>query len=193
MSIKFRRDGAVFPTAVENGNLLVYMGQEVITVSLPFLSENHPYDNSYFPVSNIMCYLNNGNEIIVMRFDESVTKFTQDYTVTGFTKFSIQSVRERIVMLPVGCVLSGPSGDRTASQCSVYVVKDTNCTILECVGDPEPIVFDVKKNPDFSDELMRGTRTFPSLIKRGANDYVEDQMRYAVEGYPIHITGTVDV
>ena len=193
MSIKFRKDGAVFPTSVENGVLTVYMGEHKFSVNLPFLKEDYQYDNSYFPVSNIMCYLNNGSEIIVMRFDGSVTKFTQDYEVTGFTKFEKRDILGNIILLPVGCVFSGPVGNRQALECSVYILKDTDCTVFECVGDPEAIVFDVKENKEFADELARGTRIFPSLWKRGANDYVEDQSRYEIKGYPMHLTGTIEV
>lgn len=34
MSFKFRRDGAVFPTEVKNGELMIHVGSQIVKVPL---------------------------------------------------------------------------------------------------------------------------------------------------------------
>lgn len=193
MSIKFRRDGAVFPTEVKNGSLIVHLGENQFEHTMKLLSEDFPYDNTYFPMSNIMAYLSNDEYIVILRFDGTATKLTKDYKVIGFVKFDYHDIYEHIVYLPVGCTVSGPPGDRVATPCSVYSIPDSGSYVLECIGDPEPIVFDPMMNPMFSSEIVHGTRYFPTLVQTGANKYTEDCGKYEVIGTPLKITQSIEI
>ena len=194
MSIKFRRDGAVFPTEVTDGVLRIHVGTTVIEHPLQILKGlDFPYDNTWFDMSDIMGYFNNGEVIVVVRFDETATKLTQDYKVTGFCKFNPKEILDHLVYLPVGCVIDVSGGDRVALPCSIYNVLDSDAYLLECTNDPEPIVFIPNQNPIFSNEIMHGTRYFPSLIKTGPNRYEEDSGKYVVIGTPLRITGGVTI
>lgn len=181
----------MFPTSVENNVLTIHMGDTKYEVKLPFPIGDYQYDNSWFPVSNIMCYLDNGEEIVVMRFDETVTKFTKDYEVIGFSKFKMSSIKEGITTLPVGCEWVGDRDRRQAYQCTVYIVNGTECTLFESTHSEVPILFKTKENPGFVDELMRGTRYFPALVSDGRNHYTEDTGKYELIGIPINVTGYV--
>ena len=193
MSIKFRRDGSVFPTEVTNGVLRIFMGATVIEHPLKLLTEDYPYDNTWFEMSNIMCYLNNGDTIIVLRFDGTATKLTQDYKVIGFMKFDYKDIYQHLVYLPVGCTIDTIGTDRITLQCSIYNVINQSSYVLECIGDPEPIAFNPMDNPKFSDEIVHGTRYFPSLVKVGENHYVEDSGKYEVIGKPLKITSAITI
>lgn len=193
MSIKFRRDGAVFPTEVTNGTLKIFMGTTAIEHPLKLLSEDYPYDNTWFEMSNIMCYLNNGDTIIILRFDGTATKLTQDYKVVGFAKFDFKDIYKHLVYMPVGCVIHTETGERVATPCSIYSGVDNSSYVLECIGDPEPIVFEPNRNPVFCDEIVHGTRYYPSLVKIGDNRYEEDSGKYEVIGAPLKLTNAVSI
>jgi hypothetical protein len=92
MSLKFRRDGAVFPTEVRSGELIIHMGTLKVNIPFKFLKEDFGYDNTEFSLSNIMCYLRNDKHTIIMRFDGTVTLFNEDNVVVGFTKFDLNDI-----------------------------------------------------------------------------------------------------
>lgn len=193
MSIKFRKDGPTYPTSVCDGVLSVYMGTDCFTVEYPFLTCDHNISNNWFPMCNIMVYLENDTEIIVMRFDGTVTKFNKSKEVVGFSKFDTRSIYKNIITLPVGCVFSGVQGQRQAHSCSIRMLKNTRVCTLECSNDPEPIQFVAEENPQFCTELAKGTKIFPALIKVDKNLYADEQMAYVIKSTPIPITGEVDI
>lgn len=193
MAIKFQRDGATFPTSAREGVLTIYMGDANLTVEIPFLTGVYEYDNSYFPMSNIMCYLFNDTETVILRFDGTATRYNKDGDVIGFVKFDVNTVYKGLTKLPVGVEWIGGRDNRQAYRCCVYIVNGTECTVFESTRHEEAICFKVKENSLFVDELMRGTRYFPALICDGDNHYVEDTGRYELIGYPIHVTGMVNI
>lgn len=193
MSIKLRRDGPTYPTSVSSGVLTVYMGLGSFDVKLPFPTTDHGYCNKYFPVSNIMCYLENDEEIIVIRFDGTVTKFNHDYEVTGFTKMDVRLFYTDIVTLPVGCVVETNGPYRKLHSCSIRILRNEDICTFECTNDPEPLSFRVVDNPEFAAELAKGTQFFPSLIRVEKNVYHEDIGKYALKSTPILNTGFADV
>lgn len=194
MSIKFRRDGAVFPTEVTNGVLRIHVGNTAIEQPLKIMDGlEFSYDNTWFDMSDIMGYFNNGEFIVVIRFNGTATKLTQDYKVVGFCKFDTKDILSHLVYLPVGCVIDISTGDRVALPCSIYSIVDKDAYVLECTNDPEPIAFVPDQNPKFCDEIVHGTRYFPSLIKVDVNQYEEDSGKYSVIGQPLKITGGVTI
>lgn len=193
MSIKFRKDGPTYPTSVSDGKLVVYMGTGSFVMNFDFLKSTHEQSNVYFPMCNIMAYLENDIEIIVMRFDGTVTKYTKDYEVIGFSKFDVKSIYSNLITLPVGCVFTGVQGDRQAHTCSIRMLKDTEVCVFECSNDPEPLQFIADRNPKFCEEIVKGNRIFPALVKVGPNQYADEREAYSIESTPIHITGTVDI
>lgn len=198
MSIKFRRDGAVFPTEVKNGELIIYMGPLTIRNKFKFLVDDFEYDNTDFPMSNIMCYLRNDDVTVIMRYDGTVTKFNNDMVVIGFSKFDKAEIYKHTLYFPVGCVGTlGVKWERKGitnhNKCTIYTIPDSGVYFLECIGDPEAIVWYPKDNPDFTADVMKGTRLFPRLIKTATNMYEDDTGRYTVIGTPIKITGSVNM
>ena len=193
MSLKFRKDGPTYPTEVKDGSLIVYMGTGSFSVKFPFLLADHLLSNISFPMSNIMVYLDNGEEIIVMRFDGTVTKYNQNLEVVGFSKFDKNELYEHVTTLPVGCVFSGVSGDRQAHQSCVRILKGTDVCTFECTNDPEALQFDAAANPKFCEELVRGNKIFPALIKTGDNQYADDKGEYTIVSTPIKVTGFADI
>lgn len=193
MSIKFRKDGPTYPTSVEPGRLIVYMGTGSFTVELGFLTTVHDKSNLFFPMCEVMAYLENSEEIVVMRFNGTVTRYNRNYEVIGFSKFDVYSIYKNIITLPVGCVFSGVSGDRQAHSCSVRMLKDTEVCTFECSNDPEPIQFIAAENPQFCEELVKGTRIFPALIKSGPNEYSDERGVYVIKSTPIKTTGFADI
>lgn len=189
MSIKFRRDGAVFPTSVTDGVLRIHLGNTELKHPLKLLSDEYPYDNTWFEMSNIMCYLDNGETIVVLRFDGTATKLTHDNKVIGFMKFDFKEIYSHLVYLPVGCTFNVVGNDRVAMPCSIYSIPEESVFALECIGDPEPIIFEPNENPKFCDEIVHGTRYYPSLVNAGTNKYVEDSGKYEVKGSALKITG----
>ena len=193
MAIKFRKDGPTYPTEVKDGKLIVHLGTGSFAEEFPFLLTDHQTSNVSFPMSNIMVYLQNDVEIIIMRFDGTVTKFNLDREIVGFSKFDKDKLYKHIITLPVGCVFSGVSGDRQAHQCCVRILKDTEVSTFECMNDPEPLQFEATANPKFCDELVRGNKIFPALIKTGDNQYSEDKGAYDLVATPIKVTGFADI
>ena len=200
MSIKFRMDGAVFPTKVENGYLVIDVGIGTIQQDFSFLKEEFEWDNSDFPMSNIMCYLRNSNQTIVMRFDGTVTRYDNNGEVIGFSKFNVDDILHHITIIPVGTILHKYSNGDVAfhTECTIYSWDSAILTgdnragcILECVGDPEPIYFWVNENTELVKEIVRGTRYFPRLVKTGTNRYEDDSGKYVVNGHPLKITASV--
>lgn len=193
MSIKFRKDGATFPTSVKDGVLTIHMGNAKINIDVPFIKRDCAYENNCFPVSNVMCFLDGGDEKYVLRFDGTVTKFTADLCVIGFLKIDIKLIYQNIATLPYGCVKIGEDRDSMVQPCTVYIVKGTECTVLECMSDPEPICFKASENQGFISELVKGTRYFPVIVSTGPNSYSEDKGSYDIVGYPLKITGYYDI
>lgn len=193
MSIKFRADGAVFPTTVRDGNLIIHMGDVEVATPFKFLTEDFMYDNIDFPMCNVMCFLKNANRSIVMRFDGTVTSFDKDMTVTGFCKFDKEDIYSKIQHIPVGIVGHGKSKIDTHTKCTIYPIPDTKLFILECVGDPEPIIFSPDDNPLFVKDILSGNRYYPRLVKDSTNLYREDDGRYYITGRAIKTTGFINM
>lgn len=194
MSFKFRRDGAVFPTEVKNGELIIHVGSQIVKVPFKFLVEDFEYDNTEFPMCNVMCYLKNSTGIVVMRFDGTVTKFDSDMNVIGFSKFDKESIYSKTVYIPVGIVGHGNVVEiKQHTLCTIYSVPDADTYVLECVGDPEPIEFKPADNPMFVEDILKGNRYYPRLIKESTNSYKEDEGRYSIVGRAIKTTGYIEM
>ena len=195
MSIKFRNDGSCFPTEVKNGNLIIYIGTRTVSIPFNFLKEDFPKDNIRFPMSNIMCYLENDTKIIVMRFDGTVTAYTHDLEVIGFTKFDSSLIYQHIFSLNVGIVGVNISKGKTTNhvECTIYSMHETGEFIFEVAGDLEHIVFRPEDNPEFVDDILHGTRYYPRLEKTAPNVYTEDNGRYILKGYPVKTDKIVNV
>lgn len=194
MSLKFRRDGAVFPTEVKDGTLYVRLGFIDLPFKFPFLNKDYPYDSTDFPMSNIMVYLKNSDETIIMRFDGTVTKYNKDNIVIGFTKFNVDDLYQYTNVLKYGIVAHMKNGKTDyQSKCNIYLINDCEYIILECIGDQEPIVLDPKQNPIFMEELVRGNRYFPRLVNVQSNVYADDGRRYVLVGTPIRNTGFIKI
>ena len=193
MSLKFRRDGAVFPTEVKDGNLIIHFNESSISIPFKFLKEDFDFDNRNFPMSNVMAYLENSEHILVMRFDGTVTIMNKDLTVVGFNKFDRKIIYDRMLYLPVGTVLVWGDNIRRLLNCYVYKAKETGTWILTCSEDPEPIVFIPEENPLFCEDIIKGIRIRPGLIKIGKNEYADDEGKYTVIGTPIRVTGHIEL
>lgn len=194
MSFKFRRDGAVFPTEVKNGELMIHVGSQIVKVPFKFLVEDFEYDNTEFPMCNVMCYLKNSSGIVVMRFDGTVTKFDSDMNVIGFSKFDKEFIYSKTVYIPVGIVGHGNAVEiKQHTLCTIYSVPDADTYVLECVGDPEPIEFKPSDNPMFVEDILKGNRYYPRLIKESTNFYKEDDGRYSIIGRAIKTTGYIEM
>lgn len=185
MSIKFRKDCPVYPTSAKDEILTIHFGTGIMEMPFPFSDEEFPMSCEYFAPSGIMCYLNNGNTKVVMRFDGSVTKFNKDNVVIGMGKFDRQNIYSKLVTLPVGCVFTGTQGNRQAHDCYIRILKDSDICMFECTNDPSPIQFDATANPQFCSEVARGTRIFPALIKLDEHRYADEQLAYEIIGNPI--------
>lgn len=193
MSIKFRRDGSVFPTEVRDGKLIIHFNEKSIGIPFKFLKEDFDFDNRDFPLSNVMVYLENKEHILVMRFDGTVTIMNKDLTVVGFNKFDRKVIYDRMIYLPVGTVIVWNERIRRLLNCYVYKVKEIGTWVLTCSEDPEPIVFKPEENPLFCDDIIKGIRIRPGLVKIGKNEYADDEGKYVVIGNPIKITGSIDL
>lgn len=193
MSIKFIKDGPTYPTSAGDGQFTVYMGTGQFTVECGLFKSRHEISNLSFPMCSIMAYFENDEEIIVMRFDGTVSKYNKEKELVGFSKFDIGLINQHIITLPVGCVFSGVQGDRQAHSCYVRMLKDADICTFECVNDPEPIQFRPEDNPHFCDELVRGNRIFPALIRLDKNKYADERQAYVINSKPILITGQADI
>lgn len=193
MSLKFRRDGAVFPTEVKDGKLIIHFNESSISIPFKFLKEDFDFDNRDFPMSNVMAYLENAEHILVMRFDGTVTIMNKDLTVVGFNKFDRKIIYDRMLYLPVGTVLVWGDNIKRLLNCYVYKAKETGTWILTCSEDPEPIVFIPEENPLFCEDIIKGIRIRPGLIKTGKNEYADDEGKYTVIGTPIKVTGHIEL
>ena len=199
MSFKFRRDGAVFATEVKDGKLLIHVGDDIIQYEFKFLTEDFDYNVVQYDMCNVMCYLENNNHIIVMRFDGTVTKFNKDLTVVGFSKFDKDLIYRDVIYLPVGtvAVLKDSDGDDVKDiiqkhiPCSIYRVRGGKSLVFECMNDPETITFYEEENGRFCEDLLKGTRYYPRLIRKYTNFYIEDKGRYVIEGKPTKVLKTV--
>jgi len=191
MSIKFRHDGAVFPTEVKDGNLIIHMGDNKVEISFKFLKRDFNYDATYFPTCNIMCYLADNEGYIIMRFDGSVTIFNKDNIVTGFTSFNIQDIYDKTIYLPIGAVKQGKDITKYHRLCTLYGTKDGSNLCLECIGDPEPIFITLDENPLYVRDIAKGNRYFPRLKKIATNVYGDVDDDYIIHGSPIKNTGYV--
>lgn len=194
MSIKFRRDGAVFPTEVKDGTLLVHVGNYCVTYDFPFIKGDYPYNNIYFPISNIMAYLENSEYIIVMRFDGTVTKYLKDGTVIGFTKFNKDDIYEKTVYFPFGIVSRVKNGRIDKNYyTSYYMVPGGDEIIFEETGQREAIILKAKDNPKLIEELQEGYRLKPRLFFEGPYSYRDDNSQYRLIGQPINTTGNLNL
>lgn len=194
MSFKFRRDGAMFPTRVKNGELIIYVGSTLLSIPFKFLSEEFEYDNTEFSMCNVMCLLRNNECSIVMRFDGTVTKFDKNMEVIGFSKFDTEEIYKNTSYFPIGIVGSMKYGNITEhSKCNIYTINGSNLYVLECIGDPEPIEFSPAENPLYVKEILNGNRFFPRLVKESTNVYSDDEGKYTIKGKAIKTTGYVEI
>lgn len=182
MSIKFRRDGAVFPTEVKDGKLRIFIGSQFREIPLKFLKDDFPYDVTAYQQCNIMCYLENDSKIIVMRYNGTVTIYTKDRVVIGFTKFNPKDLYTQTNHIPVGvCAYNSGRKVETLYYCTLYRFKDEHDEYaLEDLGSLEPYIFKVSENPKYAMDVSAGDRTNP-------RHRLIDNMYYAGndEGYPI--------
>lgn len=193
MSIKMQCDGVTFPTSAKDGNLIIHFGDANISIPFKFITEDYKYDNTEFPMSNIMCYLKNETSTVIMRFDGTVTKFNKNDEVIGFSKFDASVIYSNFSFLPVGAAIVDSNKPNKSTRTAIYIEEGTSTYILECAGDPEPIIFKPSENQMFVDELARGTYFFPRIRRVGPNSYVDDEYKYEVIGRPIKVTGYVNI
>ncbi len=195
MSFKFRRDGAVFPTKVENGELHISMGPLTLKVPFKFLPGlDSPWDNTDFPMCNVMCYLKHTDGIVIMRFDGTATKLNKDNVVIGMSKFDREDIYKHVQYIPTGIVgHESKGGINKHTLCTIYTIQDCGYYILECVGDPEPIVFYPNDNPQFMEDILKGNRWFPRLVNVSTNVYADDTGKYTVKGSAIKTSGFVNI
>lgn len=195
MSIKFKPDGAIYPTMIRDDVLTVDMGDGSFDVKLPFHVPSYDYDSTVFPMSDIMGYFDNGQEILVIRFSGTATRFSKDLEVLGFVKFDTQSILSNIVTLNVGAVFDGQANTSNCQSypCSIRIPKSHNFFTFECSNDPEPLVIKPENNEKFMEEIMKGNRISPALVKTGANQYEESRGAYQVIGRPLRSSGFADI
>lgn len=189
MSIRFRMDGAFFPTEVKNGELIIYVGQDLVKVPFKFLTEEYGFDNTQIPINGIMCYIKSSDGVVIMRFDGTVTKFNRDNVVVGFSKFDPKVILDKLLIMNVGCARDATTNIRELRECTVYHAVDGTSWLLEVVDDVEAIEFNPNHNDGYIADLMKGTRFDPILIKQGPHTYVESNGNYTVIGKPILTTG----
>ena len=190
MSIKFRRDGAVFPTSVSNGNLNIHMGTNIISIPFKFLTKEFEYDSTAFPISNIMCFLRNKEETIIMRFDGTVTKFNNDNVVIGFTKFDRQDIYDKTNYFPFGVIGTTIDWSKRHFDCSFYTIKgDKEYIYFDSGIDFEPMQLKMSENDLLIGDIMQGVRVLPRLKKVGAHWYSDDDDRYTINGTVLKTTG----
>lgn len=189
MSIKFKPDGAVFPTKVKDGKLIIVMGSNELAIPFPFLKDFGDYDNTNFPMSTIMAFLPCETCTVVMRFDGTVTTYLNGDTIYGFTRFNLQDILGEISILEYGSVVERRSRIEKLIPCTVYGIRDSEEFYFECIDDPEPIAFNCHDNLQFIKDLQKGARTLPKLEKVGDNLYQQLNGEYIINGKPIPITG----
>ena len=194
MSFKFRRDGAVFPTEVKDGELIIHIGSGLIREKFKFLKEDYELDNTEFPMCNVMVFLKNENGYLIMRFDGTVTVFNNDMEVIGFTKFDKDVLYSHTSILFTGIV--GHERDKKIVRNTwyyIYFLHDSDVYILECIGDAEPFQFIPNENALFIKDVLEGSVYTPILKKVGNNSYGEVTGKYIVIGTPMHTTGYINM
>lgn len=197
MSIKFRSDGAVFPTQVENGILRIGNDLLHLDVEVPYIKGTYKYDCTDFPISNIMCYLKNDETTICLRFDGTKTLYrTWDKMVIGFGKYDYDGLISQIQRVPLGMARregKNPSGNFVPYNVETTIYKfgaDSPYFALECLEDPEPILFIPQENPQYFEAVIRGNRNSPYLEQYGENLYREYRGSFEIHGVPIKLTGS---
>lgn len=184
MSFKFRRDGAIFLTEVKDGTLYIHVGSNVVGIPFKFLKEDYPLDSTEYPMCNVMCYLDNGNTKTVMRFDGTVTKYNSDGIVIGFSKFNLDDIYQYTSHWAIGSLAHYKEEDRIShyTACTIYSVNNATVRefILECIGDPVPLIVNPEKNVKFCEEIMKGTKHFPILKNLGPHLYADNEGMYTV-------------
>ena len=190
MSFKFRRDGAVFPTEVTNGCLVIKLGSTDVSVPFPFLKRDFKYDNTEFPMSNIMVYLKYDEGTIIMRFDGTATIYNKDNTVIGFSKFDKESIYQHTAYIPHGIVSVVKDGKiKYQMKCTIYSAGYPDEMFLESVIDSEPIMFKPSENPEFCKAIANGNRYSPRLVQVASNCYEDQENGYSIIGTPLRTTG----
>lgn len=179
MAFKFARTGASFPVEAKNGELLIHLGDDILRMPYGFIKEDYPLEYSDYSSSNIMCYLNNGDTILVMRFDGTVTKYTQDYVVIGFAPFKVQDIYDKVTYLPFG---SFTYEDGTAlEKCSIYRLKGSeNRFVLTISTRPEMYLFKAEDNPRYVADIAQGMRMFPGLAIDCTGKLCDDKYEYYI-------------
>lgn len=179
MAFRFSRDGALFPCEARNGELVIHVADDLLRIPVGFIKEDYPLEYSDFSTSNIMCYMENEQYSVVMRFDGTITKYTKEDVVIGFGKFNLQDIYDKMLYLPVGA-FRYPGADRIL-KCSVYRVKEgTQRWVLTISGNPRLHIFDPALNKQLTFELMQGNRNFPGLTLNEEGILCEDTYAYVV-------------
>lgn len=166
MAIKLHPDGCTFPTKVVNGELIITLGYDEVAIPFNFLKEDYPYDDSSFAPSGIMCYLNNGNNTIVMRFDGTVTKYTNNNIVIGFFKFDPKVFADYIVTLSNGCYLHTVNINRPMiSPCTIWVdfPRQSKNMVLEFLLHYVYVKLHMEDNKLFVEDVSMNLRMTPFL------------------------------
>lgn len=180
MAFRFSRDGASFPCYAENGELVIEVGDDLLRIPIGFIKEDYPYDYTDFSTSNIMCYMENDEYSLVMRFDGTITKYTKDDVVIGFTKFDREElIYSKMIYLPVGA-FRYPDKD-TLYKCSVYHVKNGNGRwVLTISGSRKLHIFNPNENPKLVFEILQGNRYYPGLTYDLEGRLCDDTYTYLV-------------
>lgn len=180
MAFKFSRKGAPFPVEAKNGELLIHIGDDILRMPYGFIKEDYPLEYSWYTASNIMCYLNNGNTILVMRFDGSVTKYTQDLTVIGFSSFKVDDIYDKVTYLPIGSFIEGPKSP--LEPCAIYRLKESDGRYtLTILGRPALYKFWPQDNPKYISDIMQGVRQFPGLTFDVNGKLCDDRYQYLIK------------
>lgn len=194
MSFKFSRTGPTYPTEVKGDELHVCMCGGYLSLKFGWLLHDYPYQNIWFPTSNIMAYLVSDEDIVVMRFDGTVTKFTHNYEVIGFDKFDPKEIMHNIITLPVGSVYDGEYVTEYAGhRCAIRFWKHAKLACFECTRDPEPFEFSVEDNPEFIQDILKGNELYPALVSNNRGQYTDVNGKYTLVGNLLDLTGTADI
>lgn len=127
MSARLQHGSHTFPTSGENGLIKIHLGSHEVTFEIPY-KEDFEYDCETSIHPDIMCYLENSEHIIVIRFDGSLTRYNKARVPIGNIKIDISQIMNGIEFLRKGSIIQ--TNDGRVYLNGLYWLKDKKVFIL---------------------------------------------------------------
>ena len=167
MSARLFQGSHFFPTDASDGRLRIHIGSYIVEMPIPNKG-TFDYDDTHYFGQGVMCYLENSERKIIIRFDGTYTEYTKDNVIIGKNKVNLENVDlSNLTVLVKGTV--GDSEENLydydgVSTCTIYYIKSLRKAVLISGIVESMLEIDIDSNPNFLKELESPNKYYPYIL-----------------------------